>query len=157
MARIARWLIIALTIFFAGCNEKTAYEGKIDFPERCWVFRQPATFEFEIVDVDSTYEVLVDVRYAGTYQFQNIYLQYYLEDDEGMLYSKDLKNIQLFNAKTGIPLGGGLGDLYSIEKPILENHRFVKPGKYRFRIDQFMRQDTLQGILSVGIKVQLTG
>ena len=88
------------------------------------------------------------------YPFQNIYLQYYLEDSIGRLQSKELTNVQLFNAKTGIPLGSGLGDLYDIEKPFLEKYKFESVGKYKLRIDQFMRKDSLPEIVSVGIRVE---
>lgn len=144
-----------MLVLFAGCNNKTVYEGKKDFPERYWVFNNPAVFNFEISDISPKYNLSVSVRNSAAYRYQNIYLQYYLEDSTGRLISKDLKNVQLFNPVTGVPTGSGLGDLYDVDRVFIENFQFEHEGTYSFRVDQFMRQDSLPEILSVGIKVEL--
>jgi len=156
MRRFAAWLILFIPFLFASCDQNHVFEGKKDFPERYWLFSDPAVFDFEISETDKQYDVLVNVRNSGKYRYQNIYLQYYLEDEAGKLISKELKNIQLFNPITGVPLGTGLGDLYDVERPFIENYKFDKVGKYRFRIDQFMRQDSLPEIIAVGIRIRLS-
>jgi gliding motility-associated lipoprotein GldH len=156
MNRLSRWLPIVLIVFLAGCDRNTVFEGKQDFPNKYWVFNNPATFDFEITDPDRSYDILVNVRNSSKYSYQNIYLQYYLEDEAGKLISRELKNIQLFNAKTGVPVGTGLGDIYDVERPFLEDYTFDAPGKYSFRVDQFMRQDSLPEILAVGLRVQFS-
>lgn len=153
--RGARICILASSfIIVTACDSRRVFEGKKDFPNRYWIFNDPAEFEFEIENKDKTYNLLFNIRNTAKYQFQNIYLQYYLEDSTGRLISRELKNIQLFNAKTGVPLGQGLGDLYDIEKVFLEDYQFQNEGKYKLRIDQFMRQDSLPEILSVGLRVE---
>jgi gliding motility-associated lipoprotein GldH len=146
---------LSMLILFTGCNSKRVYEGKKDFPDRFWAFNDPAIFNFEIDDPNLKYNLSVSVRTAANYKYQNIYLQYYLEDSTGRLVSKDLKNIQLFNPVTGVPVGSGLGGLYDVQRVFLENFQFDHKGAYRFRIDQFMRQDSLPEILSVGLRVEM--
>ncbi len=153
MKRLFGWCLLIL-LFFTGCNSKLVYEGKKDFTNRYWVFNDPATFNFQIDDPSQKYNLSVNVRNTAEYKYQNIYLQYYLEDSTGRLISKDLKNVQLFNAKTGIPVGQGLGDLYDVERVFLEDFQFENKGAYVFRIDQFMRQDSLSEIMAVGLKVE---
>jgi len=150
------WILPGLLIIVTACDSRRVFEGKKDFPNRYWIFNDPAEFEFEIENTDKTYNLLFNIRNTAKYQFQNIYLQYYLEDSTGRLLSRELKNIQLFNSKTGVPLGQGLGDLYDIEKIFLEDYSFQNEGKYKLRIDQFMRQDSLPEILSVGLRVEYT-
>lgn len=156
MKGISTCFLVSLLYIVLGCDSKKVFEGKKDFSEKYWVFNNPAEFEFEIDELDKSYNLLVSVRNTSGYQYQNIYLQYYLEDSTGRLLSNELKNIQLFNAKTGTPLGKGLGGLHDIEKTFLENHTFTSKGKYRLRIDQFMRQDSLPEIVSVGLRVEFT-
>ena len=156
MRRFAAWLILFIPFFITSCEQNLVFEGKKDFPERYWVFNDPAVFDFEIAETDKEYDVLVNVRNSGKYKYQNIYLQYYLEDEAGKLISKELKNIQLFNPITGVPVGSGLGDLYDVERPFLEKYKFDQAGKYRFRIDQFMRQDSLPEIVAVGVRIKLS-
>ena len=148
-------LIFTVLLFLSvACDSQRVFEGKKDFSDRNWVFNNPAEFEFEIMDTNRPYNLLFNIRNTSKYQYQNIYLQYYLEDSTGRLLSKELKNIQLFNAVTGVPLGKGLGDLLDIEKVFLEKYSFENPGKYHLRIDQFMRQDSLPEIVSVGLRVE---
>lgn len=154
MNQLPGWLLLVISIFLTSCDRNLVFEGKKDFPEQYWVFNNPATFNFEINDPSKEYDILVNVRNSAKYKYQNIYLQYYLEDETGKLISRELKNVQLFNPITGVPVGTGLGDLYDVERPFLENYQFEKVGKYSFRIDQFMRQDSLPEILAVGIRIQ---
>ena len=150
------WILAGIFFIFSGCDSQRVFEGKKDFPEKYWIFNDPAEFEFEIDNSDIGYNLLFNIRNTSKYQYQNIYLQYYLEDSTGRLISKELKNIQLFNSITGVPLGKGLGDILDIEKTFLEKYTFENPGLYKLRIDQFMRQDSLPEILSVGLRVELS-
>ena len=156
MIRIPSQILVVLFFIISSCDSNRVYEGKIDFSDRYWVFNNPAEFEFEIYETDRPHNLLFNIRNTAKYPYQNIYLQYYLEDSTGRLLSKDLKNIQLFNAITGVPYGNGIGDLYDIEKTFLEQFSFEYKGKYKLRIDQFMRQDSLPEIMSVGLRVELT-
>ncbi len=154
MKGLPPWILPALFFFVSNCDSKRVFEGKKDFTDKLWAINSPAEFYFEIDNTDKKYNLLFSVRSTAKYKYQNIYLQYYLEDSTGRLLSKDLKNIQLFNAITGIPYGSGLGDIYDIEKVFLENYTFEDKGNYKLRIDQFMRPDSLSEILSVGLRVE---
>lgn len=154
MKGLTPWVLSTILFLVSSCDSKRVFEGKKDFSDRLWVFNNPAEFYFDIDDTDVAYNLLFNIRNTAKYQYQNIYLQYYLEDSTGRLLSKELKNIQLFNSKTGIPFGQGLGDIYDIEKTFLENYTFEHQGKYKLRIDQFMRQDSLAEVLSVGLRVE---
>lgn len=154
MRRLPAWILIVSSFCILSCDSKRLYQGKKDFKQKYWIFNDPAQFDFQISDTDKTYNLLFHIRNTANYQYQNIYLQYYLEDSTGRLLSTELKNIQLFNPITGVPLGKGLGDIYDIEKVFLEDFSFDRPGKYQVQIDQFMRQDSLPEILSVGLRVE---
>jgi gliding motility-associated lipoprotein GldH len=61
----------------------------------------------------------------------------------------------LFDAKTGKPFGkSGIGDLYDHQFLLLQDYQFITAGKYHLELEQFMRQDTLPGILAVGVRVE---
>ena len=48
----------------------------------------------------------------------------------------------------------GVGDIYDHQFPILKNYSFKKLGTYRMSFQQFMRQDTIPGVLAVGLRVE---
>jgi gliding motility-associated lipoprotein GldH len=154
MKGLPPWILVALLFIISNCDSKRVFEGKKDFSDRFWSINNPAEFNFEIDDTDKSYNLLVNIRNTASFKYQNIYLQYYLEDSTGRVLSKELKNIQLFNAKTGIPHGKGIGGFYDIERTFLEEYNFEHKGLYKLRIDQFMRQDSLAEILSVGLRVE---
>lgn len=153
MQKIFAFLVIALLVYSTGCDQKPLYEGYRDFPDRRWVKNETAAFEFEVDHVEMNYNLQYTIRNTNKYPFQNLFLQYYLEDSTGNLLSKDLDNVQLFHPVTGVPFGNGLGDILVLKKPFLENYKFKNPGLYRLRIDHFMRADTLPEIVSIGIRV----
>lgn len=139
-----------IAMLFYSCGNNSIYEAKNDFEKNAWPKTEPVIFDFQIDDASAMYDLNFFVRNSLEYPYQNIYLQYYLEDSIGNVVSKKLNNVQLFNAKTGKPLGNGLGDIYDLEKTFLDNFRFPFAGSYRLRIDQYMRQDTLKHIHSIG-------
>jgi len=155
MKRFLSSILTGALLIFMSCDSNSVFNEKKDFSEKYWSFNDPAEFEFEIKDTSQPYNFFLNIRNTSRYQFQNIYLQYYLEDSTGMLLAKELKNIQLFNTITGVPLGDGIGDIFDIERVVLEDYSFRNPGMYRLRFDQFMRQDTLPEILSVGLRIEM--
>ena len=68
---------------------------------------------------------------------------------------KEMINSFLFDEKTGKPQGtSGLGDIYDQQLLLLQNHKFNQAGKYTIQYEQFMRTDTLQGVLAIGVRVE---
>jgi len=151
---IQAFSILFLSMFFYACNNDRVFEGKKDFEDRFWPKQEQVHFDFEIQDKDSEYNLFYTLRYSNTYPYQNIYLQYYLEDSSGKVVSKELDNILLFNAITGIPTGDGLGDIITLQKQFLGHYKFPAEGLYNFNIEQFMRLDTLPEILTVGLRLE---
>ena len=66
----------------------------------------------------------VVIRYSNRYRFQNLYVTRILEDRRGRKLDSTLVNLQMFDEKTGRPLGSGLGDIFTISEPILDSYGF---------------------------------
>jgi len=100
------------------------------------------------------YNIYYNLRNSLSYPYYNLYLTRYLTDEKGTQIESRLDEILLMDPKTGEPRGEGLGDLFDHKVLIKNNYRFPKPGTYTIRIKQYMRQDPLPEILSVGIAVE---
>ena len=149
-------LQLLLLVLIAGCSDDTrVYERNIDMPGNLWLADSIAEFEFEIVNTDESYNLHYNVRNSISYPYHNLYVQYTLEDSLGNVLSKALQNMDLFDPVTGKPLGDGLGDIFDHRILAIPNHQFPREGWYRFKIQQFMRQDSLPLIMSVGLRVEL--
>jgi gliding motility-associated lipoprotein GldH len=142
-------------VFLASCDDARVYEKVFDFEQRQWVVDEKPEFEFVIDDVSNRYNVYCNVRNSVSYPYSRLFFTYYLLDSTGVEIQKNLISEFLFDAKTGEPRGkSGIGDLYDHQLTLLKEYQFSTPGKYKIALEQFMRMDTLAGILAVGIRVE---
>jgi len=146
-------VILLLT---AGCSDPDRiYERNVDFPGNLWLADSIAKFEFLISDDEQTYDLHYNVRNSISYPYHNLYVQYTLEDSTGNVLSKALQNMDLFDPVSGNPLGDGLGDIFDHRILAVSRQRFPTEGWYRFKVQQFMRQDSLPLIMSMGLRVEI--
>jgi len=149
------FFLIMLIFVCTGCDHSRLYEKNTDFKQRYWVVSEKPSFDFEIPDTENKYNLYITLRNESDYPHSNIYFTYYLNDSTGTELEKKLTSELLFDKKTGRPFGSsGLGYIYEHKFPLLESYTFQRPGKYSIRYEQFMRTDTLRGILSVGLRVE---
>jgi gliding motility-associated lipoprotein GldH len=153
MQKIIPWLFIVIAFAYA-CNSNRIYERNVKFSERIWNKDSAAIFKFEIADINTDYTFYFNLRNTILYPYQNIYLTYSIEDTLGNVYDSDLTNINLFDSKTGRPLGSGMGDIFDHQYMVIEDYQFNNPGTYLFRIKQYMRMDSLREIMSVGLRIE---
>lgn len=117
--------------------------------------QEEPVFEFNIPDSAQTYSLYYNVRNSLDYPYARIFVTYALYDSTGKELSKKLVYHDLFDEKSGRPFGeSGLGDLYDHRFPLLTKYHFPNRGKYAVKLTQFMRKDTLQGVLAVGVRVE---
>ena len=151
---IRYYLVFVLFLTLWGCQDQSRiYEQNKDFSEKFWLVDDTPEFEFEINETSRSYDLFYNIRNSISYPYHNLYVKYTLEDSLGNMISSKLQNMDLFDPVTGKPYGDGLGDIFDHRILALDDQKFDKPGIYRFRVQQFMRQDTLPMILSVGLRV----
>jgi gliding motility-associated lipoprotein GldH len=144
-----------IIVCFLSCDDERVYEKNLDFNSRTWLVSDRPEFEFVIVDTLQSYNLYCNVRNSLEYPFARIFITYYLKDSSGVLLDKKLVRGLLFDDKTGEPQGdSGLGDIYHHRIPLKIHHQFKNSGKYSVSFEQFMRTDTLAGILAVGLRVE---
>jgi len=149
--------LVLVTMVAISCDSNRVYETNVDFKDRAWKIAEPAKFEFQITDTLQKYNLLMDVRNSIDYPFARLFVNYDLKKDSVSL-SKELVSVYLFDQKTGKPFGtSGIGDIYDNQFLLMKNYSFKKTGKYNMSLQQFMRQDTIKGILAVGLRVEVAG
>lgn len=148
-------LFILLVLLISGCDSDRLYEENYDFEDQAWVSGNHPEFEFNVTDTVKTYNLFCNIRNSVDYPYSRIFINYSLQDSTGKSLSKNMISTFLFEEKTGKPLGSsGLGDVYDQQIALLKNFQFKKPGQYQLRFEQFMRTDTLKGILAVGFRLE---
>lgn len=149
--------IFFVAVFFLACDDSRVYEKNHDFEDRNWLVNDTATFEFQIKDTSTNYNLYCNIRNSVAFPYSRVFINYYLQDSAGATLQKKLTEAFLFDRETGKPLGSsGLGDIYDQRLPVINNYRFPYAGKYKMTFEQYMRIDTLQGIIAVGLRVEKT-
>jgi len=144
-----------LFFYLTSCDSNRIYEKNIEFEDRAWKVMDEPRFEFLVSDTVQHYNLYYNVRNSLDYPYARIFITYHLYDSTGKELNKKLINNDLFDQKTGEPFGeSGIGDLFDHRLPILNHYRFSYPGKYSIKLDQLMRQDTLKGVIAVGVRVE---
>ncbi len=154
MRGVSLWSI-AILFFLFSCDSNRVYEQYYDFDDRFWAVGETPEFEFTIDQPNEKYNLYCNVRNSSDYPNARFFFTYYFQDSTGTILKQELKTEVLFDSKTGKPFGSsGLGDLYDHQFNILENYQFNHSGKFKVKFEQFMRTDTLSGILAVGLRVE---
>ncbi len=142
-------------VVFYSCDDNRVFEKNFDFDERFWPVTTVPEFEFEVKDVKVNYNLYCNIRNSVSFPYSRLFLNYSLVDSTGAVLQKKLSEAFLFDKQTGKPQGNSaLGDIYDQRIPLLQNYRFANPGKYKVRFEQYMRTDSLQGVLAVGLRVE---
>ncbi len=147
------WLLIPVALLLA-CDPDRVFEENKNLEEAYWHKDSLVTFEFDVPATDRKYNLYANIRNAQHFPFYNLYYQYTLSDTSGVVLAQELKNIDLFDPKTGEPYGSGLGDLFDHRQLLLSAYDFPAQGKYTLTFEQYMRQDSLALIMSVGARLE---
>jgi len=149
------FLIIGCSLLFSACDTNRVYEYNKDFSDRTWKTKDTAVFDFQIKNAGAKYNLYYNVRNTIDYPYARLFIHYSLTDSSGNELSRKLVNNDLFDQKTGQPTGNsGLGDIYDHQFLLLKDIEFTHQGKYLLKLEQYMRQDTLPGIIAVGVRVE---
>jgi len=153
--RLISFLLVVISLLIISCDGNRVYENNTDFKDRNWKTTDTTVFDFYIRDTGKRYNIYYNVRNSIDYPYARLFVNYALTDSLGNPIEKKLIPQDLFDQKTGRPNGdSGLGDIYDHQFLLLKNFEFKYYGKYLINLQQYMRQDTLPGILAVGVRVE---
>ncbi len=150
----AHFLLLSLLVGAGSCDSNSVYKDHEDIEDGQWYVKNEPAFTFEITDTTQTYNVYYLVRNSIGYPYYNLYVKRFLLNDKNKIVNEALNELILMDEKSGKPLGDGLGDLFDHKVLAIKSYRFPRKGKYTFKIRQYMRQDPLPEILSMGVSVE---
>jgi gliding motility-associated lipoprotein GldH len=149
-----RLIILLLLLLAAGCDSNRIYETNHDFANGQWPSADTLNFEISIPDSSLRYSIALNVRNTIDFQTARLFVQYRFFDPTQILRSR-LVEQNLFDKKTGEPFGdSGLGNIYTHHFLLESGMKFPKAGMCRIQLNHMMRSDTLNEVLSVGIRVE---
>ena len=153
-------LKILVGLFLLGiltqCGETAYYEKNIDLKASNWYADSILTFKFKVDNANQKFDFFYNIRNTVKYPYYNLYVTYYLEDSKGKVLATDLQNITLFDSKRGKPFGSGVSNIrtHQLEIASLKKYKFPAKGSYIFKLKQYMRQNPLNEIQMMGLRIE---
>lgn len=139
-------------VLSVSCNQGVLYEKDISIENHTWSIEDTLNFVVNIPDSLSFYDLNINVRNGGRYAFSNLFVFVEILGPSGN-FLKDTIELTLANS-LGEWYGKGLGDIKSVSLPYRRNARFSLPGIYKFKMVQGMRQEDLEQIFDIGLRIE---
>lgn len=144
--------ILIFYLLFLSCDSARIYEENKKIKEGLWHQDDSVPFTVSINDSTLSYNMYVNIRNTGSYQFSNLFLFITTKLPNGQVAEDTLECTLADNE--GRWLGSGLGDIWDNQFLLKKDFRFPLTGKYIFEIKQGMRVNPLPFIVDVGIRVE---
>ncbi len=149
-------ILLFLSICFCAvsCSFTTGvFEKTVLLKEHQWAAAVKPDIAFTITDTVALYNIYIVLRHTDGYHFNNIYVRATVfEPGESQTKTGDYDLLLATNEKGWI--GTAMDDIYDARILIQPKTRFRRPGAYHFVMEQLMREDPLQNVLSVGLRVE---
>lgn len=149
-----------LVCLLAGCDTVDLYERTVAIKGQAWASSQKPQFRFDIKDTTAAYNLYVLVRHSARYHYNNIWINVATQDPDGKA-SRVQYELPLAG-KSGADgqlqwLGSGMDDIYEHRialTPLDQTFQFRKAGTYTFTIEHLMREDPLEQVLNIGLRIE---
>ena len=135
-----------------SCNSIDIYEKSVPIPGHAWQNSFRPSFDFTIKDTTVLYQTYLVLRHNEKYNYSNIYINLYTKgpgQDSVIKMQRDLSLASNENWNTNT----AMDDIYEHRIKLLDPQTF-KAGNYQFTVEQIMRENPLQNVLDVGIRVE---
>lgn len=127
------------------------YNQNITLKNRSWTYTQKVQFPVQIIDNTLKHNVYINLRHTNDYAYSNLNV---LIGEKGSIVSDTTIKREIPLAELdGRWLGKFAASLYEVEYLLHENYIFPDTGKYVFTIEQNMRENPLNNIVDIGLKV----
>ncbi len=148
-------LIVGSVLFlliFSACNQHVLMDENLAVDDEGWDYRNRAGFEVLVEDTLSLHAFYLNVRQKESYRYNNLYIFLHTTFPNGTLTHDTIECV--LAQPDGKWLGKTSGSYISNQILLNESLRFPLAGQYRFEIEQAMREEKLQGIADIGIRIE---
>jgi gliding motility-associated lipoprotein GldH len=144
---------LSFLLFLSSCDSKRVYEKNKEITDAQWNYLKKIKFDDVVInDVASTYNVYINLRNSVDYRYRNIYFFLDIKFPDNNI-TRDTVECIIADEK-GKWLGKGMGKIKDCRILFLRNVKFPSAGTYIFSFEQGMREDVLEGITDVGIRIE---
>jgi gliding motility-associated lipoprotein GldH len=146
------YFVLLTSYILSSCTTIDLYEKNVTIPRHAWKSSFKPSFNFTIKDTAASYQVFLVLRHTEKYNYNNIYINLYAKlpgQDTALKINRDLA---LATNDKGW-LAEGMDDIYE-HRIKLGEPQALKAGIYTFTLEQIMREDPLENVLDVGLRIE---
>jgi gliding motility-associated lipoprotein GldH len=141
------------TISIISCTRIDLYEKVLPIPKHEWKNNFKPQFAFDITDTMASYQLFLILRHNDRYNYNNIWLNVFIKGPDNKVQKFQVEKLLATNASGW--LASGMDDIYEHRLQLTETPvQLKKPGRYIFGFEQIMREDPLQNIMDVGLRIE---
>lgn len=147
-------LLTSCCTLLYSCTTIDLYEKVEAIPAHQWQSSYKPQFTFTIKDTSVAYQLYLIVRHNNKYKYNNIWVNLYAKAPAD---STQKFSLELSLANKEGWMGSGMDDIFEHRIAFTldpQKLRFFKAGDYSFSLEQIMRDDPLQNVMNVGIRIE---
>jgi gliding motility-associated lipoprotein GldH len=143
---------LMLAVLVCGCGEPPLVAETADVDLEGWSSDSAVTFYWDVQDTLSRHDLILDLRHASTYAYSNMYLFLTYRFPNG---KSRIDTVECTLAdELGRWRGSGFGDLVDQRFMLQPGIQFPLRGRYGLQVMHGMRQDPIEGMANVGIRLE---
>jgi gliding motility-associated lipoprotein GldH len=148
----AFFTLFLLVVGLTSCGKKLFYDDVQALPKEGWSKNQKLRFNMEVNDTTSTFQFAMHIRNDLNYRYSNVYFFLETQFPNGNITRDTLECIVA--DPYGKWLGSGYGNLRQNLIVLNPSIKFPLTGQYTFNVEHAMREDVLEGIADIGLRVE---
>lgn len=145
-------IALLLALFGSGCSNDAFFEEFSETREETWNMDDHKEFQVKIVDHLASYRLIFTIRNTTNYPYSNLYM-FFTTIHPDNTATRDTIECLLAD-RSGRWLGKGTGRIRESRFLIREQFAFPDTGDYRFILEQAMRDEKLNGITDIGLRLE---
>jgi gliding motility-associated lipoprotein GldH len=147
-----RLLLLLFILVLGSCDSHRIFEEHITIKNEKWNVSNHVEFSVEISDLQSKYNVYLNIRNGTEYNYSNLFMFMNTVFPDGHV-SRDTIEFTLADYD-GRWLGSGMGSVKFSRFLFRKEVQFLQAGSYRFIMEQAMRVKELKGIHDLGLRIE---
>ncbi len=150
------YFLVSCAMLLVSCTNIDLYEKTATIPKHSWKSQFKPSFTFTIKDTSASYQVFLTFRHDDRYNYNNIYIKLHTRQPGRDSMQAATYDLMLGNNEKGW-IGSGMDDIYEHRIALTSPRQafyFRKPGDYTFMIEQIMREDPLEHVMNVGLRLE---
>lgn len=148
-----KFIFAASCLQLVSCQTIDIYEKNISIPGHEWHSSFKPRFQFNIKDTTVPYHFFIVLRHNEKYNYNNIWVKLTIQPPSDTVHTEQLE-LSLANNEKGW-LGSAMDDLYEHRVRVTPQSGFMlRKGEYNFIVEQIMRDDPLENVMNVGLRIE---